>query len=357
MAYTFNPFSGNFDNTPSTIKGNTAYSNIQSNSSNWVHAYDTATIYKYNSACLPLSGGTITGNLNILSGLEIGSGSSTLYVDNQIVGINTETPNEELTVVGDVSATGQLYADGYNKSNWDDVYSTVKTNSASFLSTSSDIQEFFDDFITIGSSSTLPNALLKQINSGGSIFVVAENGKQGVLTVGTNNLMISNQRGSATSNETIHFGQGDEYRLIFSARRGSNSFNNSLSGRFDMGFHDMLGTNSIVPDDGCYFSSENGETWKTCTKTHSQSLIVNDTGIPCDENWRVFEINVNSDGSIVNFYIDNVLVSTHTQSIPNSPGSHTAIGYRAYRYSNDPVNLELRIDWQKIIIKRQSNLW
>jgi hypothetical protein len=169
--------------------------------------------------------------------------------------------------------------------------------------------------------------------------------------------MISDQRGSATSNETIHFGQGDDYRLIFSARRGSNSFTNLLSGRFDMGFHDMLGTNSSSPNDGCYFSSENGENWKTNTKTGVLSLITNDTGVPCDDSWRTFEIHVNSDGTIVNFYIDNVLVSTHTQSIPNASGSYTALGYRAYRYTNDPVNLELRLDWQKIIIKRQSNLW
>jgi hypothetical protein len=334
------------DVTNTSGNWNSVYSNFNQNSS-------TYTTYNYvDNNFLPVSGGSVSGSL------EVGSGViSTLYVENQKVGINTETPNESLTVFGNISATGNLYANGYNKPNWDSVYTTVNSNSASFLSTSSDIQEFFDDFITIGASSTLPNALLKQINSGGSIFIVPEDGKQGILTVGTNNLMISNQRGSATSNETIHLGQGDEYRLIFSARRGDNSFNNSLSGRFDMGFHDMLGTNNSYADDGCYFSSENGETWKTNTKTGTSSLIVTDTGIPCDDTWRTFEIHVNSDGTIVNFYIDNILVSTHTQSIPNSSGTYTAIGYRAFRYTNDPVNLEIRLDWQKIIIKRQSNLW
>ena len=35
-----------------------------------------------------------------------------MYVDTSKVGINTENPNEELTVVGDISATGKIYGDG-----------------------------------------------------------------------------------------------------------------------------------------------------------------------------------------------------------------------------------------------------
>ena len=50
MPYSFNPFTGNFDNTPSTLKGDNAYSNLQSNSATWVDAYDTGTVYKANSA-------------------------------------------------------------------------------------------------------------------------------------------------------------------------------------------------------------------------------------------------------------------------------------------------------------------
>ena len=59
---------------------------------------------------------TVAGNLSAsgtiygATGLEIGSGTTTLYVENQKVGINTETPNEALTIVGSISATQHLYA-------------------------------------------------------------------------------------------------------------------------------------------------------------------------------------------------------------------------------------------------------
>lgn len=72
---------------------------------------------------------TVSGNISASgiiyggTGLEIGSGVTTLFVENGKVGINTETPNEALTIVGNISAsqdiyavtgvfTGDLYADG-----------------------------------------------------------------------------------------------------------------------------------------------------------------------------------------------------------------------------------------------------
>ena len=76
MPYTFNPFTGNFDNTPSTLKGDSAYSSVLSNSATWTDGYQTGTVYKANSATyattnfangkfFALSGGQITGNTRI----------------------------------------------------------------------------------------------------------------------------------------------------------------------------------------------------------------------------------------------------------------------------------------------------
>lgn len=61
---------------------------------------------------------TVVGNISATGSvyyggtMEVGSGAGTasLYVENGKVGINTETPNEELTIVGDVSATGDIFA-------------------------------------------------------------------------------------------------------------------------------------------------------------------------------------------------------------------------------------------------------
>jgi hypothetical protein len=93
MPYSFNPFSGNFDNTPSTLKGDTAYSNLVSNSATWVDAYETGTVYKANSASyatidftnnkfFPLTGGQITGNTRI-------NGNVTIFGDLTSTGTQT----------------------------------------------------------------------------------------------------------------------------------------------------------------------------------------------------------------------------------------------------------------------------
>lgn len=50
-----------------------------------------------------------SGNIYGYGTLEIGSGTTTLYVGTGIVGVNTETPNEAFTVVGSVSATQNVY--------------------------------------------------------------------------------------------------------------------------------------------------------------------------------------------------------------------------------------------------------
>jgi hypothetical protein len=307
---------------------------------------------------LPLSGGTISGNLNILSSVEIGSGGTIFYVSTSgKIGINTEDLTHTLTVSGDIKTNNVIYDNIGNSLEWNSVYSTVYTNSAKWLTDTSTTQEFFDDFLTLGAMSTLPHAMLRQSNLGGAIYVEPENSRQGVLVINTNPLPVYNQRGGAWSGLTIHFGQGAEYRLIFTARRGDNSFNEILSGRFDMGFHDQIGTNSTIPNDGCFFTSVNGETWKAITVADTQPEIITDTGVPCDTAWRKFEIKVNSDASQVFYYIDNVLVANHTESIPKNNDCQTAIGYRCFRQSNSPTNVELRLDWQSLTIKRQNKLW
>lgn len=61
---------------------------------------------------------TVAGNLSAsgtiygASGLEVssGGGSTTLYVENGKVGVNTETPNEAFTVIGTISATEDIFA-------------------------------------------------------------------------------------------------------------------------------------------------------------------------------------------------------------------------------------------------------
>jgi hypothetical protein len=111
----------NWDSTYTTVQNNSATtwnyqgSDLKALSGNWQNTYLNQTNY------LPLTGGTITGSLSVIGTstvngvVQLGSISNpttTLYVDTSKVGINTENPNEELTVVGDISATGKIYGDG-----------------------------------------------------------------------------------------------------------------------------------------------------------------------------------------------------------------------------------------------------
>jgi hypothetical protein len=321
------------------------------------------------------------------------------------VGINTENPNVHLTVNGSISSNEIIYDGTGNSTEWNQAYSnvssnssvldsvfstvsqnssvnwsrdaeyaelkslsstwisthtTVLQNSASWLSDFSITQEFFDDFITLGAASTLPNAFLKPANKGGAIFVNAEDSKQGVLILSTNPLLSANQRSGVTSNSTINFGCGTEYRLIFSARRGTNTFDGiNVLGRIDMGFHNQVSTDMDEPSYGCFFVSENGGNWKAVTKNQINSPLLTETSttIPCDETWRTFEVKVAQDSSIVEYYIDNILVATHTTSIPVGNNTQSAIGYRCFRKTRAALNVELRIDWQSLIMKRNNQLW
>jgi hypothetical protein len=61
----------------------------------------------------------INPNSNLILTQNIGS-----------VGIGTSAPNQKLTVVGNISGTAVIYASGGNSNNWNSVYTTVTTNSA-----------------------------------------------------------------------------------------------------------------------------------------------------------------------------------------------------------------------------------
>ena len=105
---------------------NSVYSNVYSNSATY------ATINFSNNKFLPLSGGSITGNL-IASSLEINTQNliTTLYVDDGKVGINTENPNKSLTVNGEISAFGNIWTNGKILSGGQDLLSIISYNNNS----------------------------------------------------------------------------------------------------------------------------------------------------------------------------------------------------------------------------------
>jgi hypothetical protein len=115
------------------------FNSLISTSSYWDSVFTTvqdfSTSHWDNTHYLALSGGTITGSLHIENTLSVISSISTkgnifangeleigneyspviFYVGDNKVGINTETPNETLTVLGNISASGDLFARNFTK--------------------------------------------------------------------------------------------------------------------------------------------------------------------------------------------------------------------------------------------------
>ena len=56
-----------------------------------------------------------------------------IFENNGFVGLGTATPNNRLTVVGNISSTGVVFASGGNSDLWNSVYTVVNTNSANYI--------------------------------------------------------------------------------------------------------------------------------------------------------------------------------------------------------------------------------
>lgn len=198
MPYSFNPFSGNFDNTPSTTEGDSAYSTLKSASGDWVTYND---VY---STFLPLTGGTLSGNLFI--GDQ--EGTTTLFISGNKVGINNEIPNEALTVVGNISATGTIYASNVNSEQWNSVYSNVNSNSATNWDNELSKQYTHANFLPLsGGSITGSLCALSDFRVGTGVidFVITEEGNVGIKTETPNEVLTVVGNVSATG---FYYGNG-----------------------------------------------------------------------------------------------------------------------------------------------------
>jgi hypothetical protein len=139
-----------YDEIGNSTQWNSVYTNINQNSATY------AEINFVQNNFLPLSGGIVTGDLIVDNTLQVGDGNPNfdfIITEDGNVGINTETPNEKLTVVGNISCTGLLYGDGSNLTGivagdtqattlvrtnsgfWQDTYTTVQANSGSYVTT------------------------------------------------------------------------------------------------------------------------------------------------------------------------------------------------------------------------------
>lgn len=178
---------------------------VRTNSASWNAAYSNQANY------LPLSGGTVTGSLSVLGNvtyLDTAVGvTSAMYIDaattepalritqsgtgdvirvedtnnpdstpfiinsDGVVGVGTSLPNEKLTVVGNISATGFYYGDGSNLTGivHDDtaVSTLVRTNSANWDAAYTGVSSLSSALSAVSSSASLSSSVTSDVNVGG----------------------------------------------------------------------------------------------------------------------------------------------------------------------------------------------
>ena len=83
---------------------------------------------------LPLSGGTVTGNVTVIGTLSTtlleATSANITYLDIKQYELSGFNSTGNITVVGTISASSIVYSNGGNSNQWNSTYTTVQTNSA-----------------------------------------------------------------------------------------------------------------------------------------------------------------------------------------------------------------------------------
>jgi len=248
MPYSFNPFTGNFDNTPSTLKGDNAYSNLQSNSATWVDAYDTGTVYKANSASyatidftndkfFPLSGGLITGNTRI-------NGNVTIFGDLTSTGTQTFAN----TIFSTTSALSVVHV-GIGPAVW------VGNNGSGDIASFNDLDQGIEVFHIGGANGDFPNVGVKTSSPNKDFTVNGEISASNTIWDANGN---SDQWNSAYTNQTNYLplsGGTMTGKLVATANLTASNLN----------IGNAIGTPSptTVSDGDVWISNQNKFAWKS----------------------------------------------------------------------------------------------
>ena len=153
-------------------------------------------IFNYQDSAGNIDVGTFSNNINSVS-IKAGGSNFTGFInfgthstnnamrviDSGNIGIGTITPNEKLTVVGNISATGVIYVSGGNSNQWNSNYSTTQSNSANWSDVYTTVRDFSasweesaDILPTVTNYLSTNNVLLsgltvtRNLSVGGTIF-------------------------------------------------------------------------------------------------------------------------------------------------------------------------------------------
>lgn len=119
-----------------------------------------------------------------------------------------------------------------------------------------------------------------------------------------------------------------------------------------VGFGDNTGAGDMT--DGCYFrynDNVNSGRWEAVTAAAGVRTATN-TGITAVTTFSIFEVRINSAGTSVEFYIDDVLVATNTTNIPTG-ANYFGLIFKQEK-SVGTTSRSNSIDWYDFIISLSS---
>jgi hypothetical protein len=204
----------------------------------------------------------------------------------------------------------------------------------------SNVSSYFEDFNGIDSGHWV-----QSIANGGTWGNTSSSlGEEfGVLRVGSGTTAVANARGAASTGTPssaggVRVGVG-EYTFGIGCTPGNVTFDGVLTGTIWVGL-----ASSIAPTSGfntILFRSTDGGNWFAVTGNGTETAT--DTGVAAAANtYHNLKFVVSSDGTEVNFYIDGVLVATHTTNIPTTAMTHII---SVNRSSATGTDVAIRVDY------------
>jgi hypothetical protein len=118
---------------------------------------------------------------NLVSDFQIGSSTTDFMLygaaNNSRIGINTNIPNQALTVVGNISATGTIYSLNGESNQWNSVFTNVTNTSANWTNAFTNVQS---------NSANWTNAFTTVRDNSANYILQGGNSRGAALTIGTN---------------------------------------------------------------------------------------------------------------------------------------------------------------------------
>jgi hypothetical protein len=116
----------------------------------------------------------------------------------------------------------------------------------------------------------------------------------------------------------------------------------------NIGFGDAASGNGAIVDGARFTCNQANPNWFAITSSNSNSTGTNtNTNVPVNTNFNVFEVEVDRFATKVNYFINGVLVATHTTNIPIGAGRETGLNIAMAKTAGTTAR-QLQIDFAKL---------